>query len=68
MLAVTRVHPYHPGLVAHRVRVDGWIAELLAYWRWATVHVNAYSESNRNVPSGMPFATWFGTATEEFTG
>jgi len=29
---------------------------------------DAYSESNRNVPSGMPFATWFGTATEEFTG
>jgi len=32
--------------------------ELLAYWRWATVHVNAYPDSGRDVPDGMPFATW----------
>jgi len=24
--------------------------ELLAYWRWATVHVNAYPDSGRDVP------------------
>ena len=29
-----------------------------AYWRWATVHVNAYPDSGRDVPDGMPFATW----------
>jgi hemoglobin len=32
--------------------------ELAAYWRWATVHVNAYPDSDRDVPDGMPFATW----------
>ena len=32
--------------------------ELRAYWRWATVHVNAYPDSNRHVPDGMPFAMW----------
>jgi hemoglobin len=32
--------------------------ELLAYWRWATVHMNAYPTSDRQVPDGIPFATW----------
>jgi len=29
-----------------------------AYWRWATAHINAHPDSGRDVPDGMPFATW----------
>lgn len=32
--------------------------ELRAYWRWATVHMNAYPDSDSHVPAGMPFALW----------
>jgi hemoglobin len=32
--------------------------ELRAYWRWTTVHMNAYPDSDEFVPDGMPFATW----------
>ena len=32
--------------------------ELRAYWRWETVHLNAYPDSDRYVPDGIPFATW----------
>jgi hemoglobin len=32
--------------------------ELRAYWRWETVHMNAYPDSDEFVPDGMPFATW----------
>jgi hemoglobin len=34
--------------------------ELLAYWRWATVHVNAYPDADLEVPDGMLLATWSG--------
>ena len=32
--------------------------ELRAYWRWETVHMNAFPDSDEFVPDGMPFARW----------
>jgi hypothetical protein len=44
---------------AHDVELPQDICdELTAYWRWATVNVNAYPDSDGQVPDGMPFATW----------
>ena len=37
---------------------QGIRAELLSYWRWATIHVNAYPDSDLDAPDGIRFATW----------
>ena len=44
---------------AHDVGLpDDICHELRAYWRWETVHLNAYPDSDSSVPDGMPFALW----------
>ena len=44
---------------AHDVGLaDDICVELRAYWRWETVHLNAYPDSDEHVPDGMPFALW----------
>ena len=52
VLTVTRVHPYHPGLVAHRVRVDGWIAPRLRPVGGDAVYVLGVEPVRERAPDG----------------
>lgn len=42
--------------------------ELRAYWRWETVRLNAYPDSDRDVPRGLPFAYWAADALDGSVG
>jgi hemoglobin len=44
---------------AHEVGLAELVCdELRAYWRWETVHLNAYPDPDEYVPDGMAFAIW----------